>query len=110
MGAALEAVGDLLAAAADPDQVVAIAGVFEKLELLVNAAARERIARGVKEREQLATARLCDRQLGDELSERPRIGERACLRISRNREWIARHQRVTPVVLTRQEQAARKPK
>src|SRR5437879_6532865 len=33
MGAALEAVGNLLAAAADPDQVVAIARALEKFEL-----------------------------------------------------------------------------
>src|SRR5262249_32114947 len=100
------AVGDLLAAAADPDQVVPIAGAFEQLELFVNAAARERIARCVEQRDELATARLRDRQPGDELGERPGIGARARYSIARNREWVARDQHVPPEVLAWQKQAA----
>ena len=45
VGAALEAVGDLLVAAADLDQIVAIARGLEQFELLVDGPAGERIAR-----------------------------------------------------------------
>src|SRR6266545_657027 len=65
VGAALEAVGDLLAAAANFDQVVAIARALEQLELLVNAAARERITRRIEQREQLAATYFRNRQVGD---------------------------------------------
>ena len=75
--AALEAVRDLLVAAADLDQVIAIARALEQLQLLVDGSSGERIARRRIEREELRLARLGDRQARDELGERLGVGEPA---------------------------------
>src|SRR6185437_14364088 len=54
---ALEAVRRLLGAAANLDEIVAIAGALEQSALFVDALAMERIALGVVERDQLLFAR-----------------------------------------------------
>ena len=64
--AALEDVRDLLAAAAELDEIVAIAGALEQRELFLTGAAGQRIAFGGVEREILRLARLRDRKFRDE--------------------------------------------
>src|SRR5262249_55851018 len=109
VGAALEAVRRLLAAAAVPDQVVAVARGLEDAPLLLGRAAGERVACGVVERQKLPLARLGDRQLGDELGERPRVGQALRERVARPQQRIAGQQDVTAERFTREKQAARKP-
>src|SRR5262245_4120356 len=73
--AALEAVRDLLAAAAGTSEVIAVARPLEDFQLLLSGLAGERIARTVVEREQLCLARRRDRKRGHELGERLGVGE-----------------------------------
>src|SRR6516162_2514919 len=73
--AALEAVGDLFAAAAGAGEVIAVTRPLEDFQLLLGGLAGERIARTVVEREQLCLARRGDRKRGHELAERLGVGE-----------------------------------
>ena len=65
--APLKAVRRFFAAAAEPDEIVAVADGLEDGALLLDGPARERIARRVVERQQLRLALRRDRKRGDEL-------------------------------------------
>src|SRR5262249_48618615 len=106
-GAALEAVRHLLAAAADLDQVVAVARGLENLFLLLDRLAGERTASGVEQRQQLPPALLRDRQIGDERIERPGVGEALRDRVAGAQQGLAGHQHVAAERFARQEQPAR---
>ena len=82
---------------------------LEELDLLLDAAAGERIARAVVEREQLGLARLRDREGRHELGERLGIGEAPGDLVGAPRRRLARHQQVASEGLAREEDAARKP-
>src|SRR5262249_56901223 len=107
IGAALEAVRRLRAAAAVPDQVVAVARGLEDLLLLLDGLAAERVARGIVERQNLPLARVGDRQLGDERGERSRVGEPLRERVARAQQRIASQEAVAAERFTRPKQAAR---
>ena len=107
--AALKAVRHFFAAAAEPDEIVAVAGGLEDLALLLDAPARERIARSVIERTQLRLALRRDRERGDELAERPGIGQTTRALVGASRRRLARHQQIASEGFARKEHAAGEP-
>src|SRR5215813_753503 len=105
--APLEAVGDLFAAAANFDEVVAVARLLEERELLLFALARERIGLSLIEGQELQPALIGDRELGDEFRDRLAV---AALRrdiVAHHGLGIAGRQHVAAEALAREKDAAR---
>ncbi len=105
--AALEAVRHLLAAAADLDEIVAIAGLFQERDLLLAALAGKRVLALAVEPEHLRLALIRDREIRDEGVERPAVELRAGEIVVDHAHGIAAHQRVAAERLAREEQPAR---
>ena len=104
--APLKAVRRFLAAAAQPGQIIAVAGGLEDVAFLLDRPARERIARAVIERAQLHLALRRDWKRGDELVKRPGVARRSRDLVGSSRRGLARHQHVAPEGFARKEHAA----
>ena len=107
--APLKAVRRFFAAAAEPDEIVAVADGLEDGALLRDGPAHERIARRVVQRQQLRLAVRRDRKRGDEVLQRLGIGQDPRALVGSSRRGLARHQHVASERLAREEHPAGEP-